>query len=142
MKRFFILAGLITAVVIAAVRYYHWKSRRQVETRNANICLSNLRIIDGAKQTYAREHRLKPGDSVPAEALSHFHVWPLKCPSGGTYTINPVGEDPTCSVPGHKLQMPFGRPPQNVGVIEGLSATSSLPTHPATSQPEYRGGAR
>jgi hypothetical protein len=26
-----------------------------------------------------------------------------KCPQGGTYTIGPVGEPPTCSIPGHKL---------------------------------------
>jgi hypothetical protein len=108
MKRLLIFASLTAAVIAAGVGYSSWKSHRQVEIRNTNICLSNLRIIDGAKQLYVLEHGLKPGDVIPTqeviERLTELHVWPLKCPSGGTYMINPVGKDPTCSVPGHQLQ--------------------------------------
>jgi len=65
-------------------------------------CLNNLRVIDGAKFVLAGEKNLKPGTQTTFEALSAYVLLPWrKCPAGGTYTINPIGTDPTCSVTGH-----------------------------------------
>jgi hypothetical protein len=70
-----------------------------------NACINNLRQIDAAKQMWALEKN-KTVDAMPtAQDLLPFFkdgTFPV-CPSGGTYTINVVGELPTCSIPGHAL---------------------------------------
>jgi myosin heavy subunit len=70
-----------------------------------NACVNNLRQIDMAKQQWALENK-KTADAVPTaqDLLPYFsdRVFPV-CPSGGIYTINAVGELPTCSIPGHAL---------------------------------------
>lgn len=68
-------------------------------------CLNNLRLIDDAKQQWAKDFN-KPDRAVPSEKdLSPYlknKMLPA-CPGGGIYLINAVGELPTCSVPGHVL---------------------------------------
>jgi hypothetical protein len=70
--------------------------------RRQRECLNNLRVIDGAKFTLAGEKNLKPGAQTSVEAISPYMIggW-RNCPAGGRYAINGIGEDPTCSVPGH-----------------------------------------
>ena len=70
-----------------------------------NTCINNLRQIDAAKQQWALENK-KPDNTL----VSDVNITPYLpgnalpvCPSGGSYTINPVGVAPTCSVPGHQL---------------------------------------
>jgi hypothetical protein len=76
---------------------------RAVTERNA--CIANLKLIDAAKLQWAIEYN-KAEDAIPTaqDLLPYFkdRVFPV-CPSGGTYTINAVGEAPTCSIPGHAL---------------------------------------
>lgn len=71
-----------------------------------NACINNLRQIDGAKQQWALEKN-KPDDAVPTvrNLLPYLKdgAFPV-CPDGGAYSINAVGELPTCSVPGHELR--------------------------------------
>jgi regulator of replication initiation timing len=75
------------------------------ETTQRNICISNLRQIDAAKQQWALENS-KPDDAIPTalELLPYLKdaMFPV-CPSGGAYTINTVAVPPTCSIPGHVL---------------------------------------
>lgn len=70
-----------------------------------NTCINNLRQIDAAKQQWALEHN-KPAQAIPAalDLLPYFKdgVFPV-CPASGTYTLNAVGEIPSCSVTGHVL---------------------------------------
>ncbi len=70
-----------------------------------NACITNLKMIDAAKLQWALLNN-KAEDAVPTaqDLLPYFKdgVFPV-CPSGGTYTINAVGEAPTCSIPGHAL---------------------------------------
>jgi regulator of replication initiation timing len=70
-----------------------------------NLCISHLRQIDAAKQTWALEND-RTAEAVPTaqDLLTYFKdgVFPV-CPGGGTYTIGAVGELPTCSIPGHVL---------------------------------------
>ena len=70
-----------------------------------NTCINNLRQIDGAKQQWALEHKKPVNTLVAATDISPYlrgNALPT-CPSGGTYTVNPVGTSPTCSIPGHVL---------------------------------------
>jgi hypothetical protein len=74
-----------------------------------NACINNLRQIDAAKQQWALENGKKASDT-PTEADIKPYIkldadgnLP-KCPAGGKYTLGKVGENPTCSIPGHVLQ--------------------------------------
>jgi hypothetical protein len=72
-------------------------------TSQQNACINNLRQLDAAKNEWALEKGKKEGD-IPTQEdlLPYLRKWPV-CPAGGTYTINAIGEQPTCSIPGHKL---------------------------------------
>jgi prepilin-type N-terminal cleavage/methylation domain-containing protein len=73
---------------------------RARETSRARTCSSNLKQIDSAKEQYAMENRLGQGDSIPDGALwapdGYIKNEP-ECPSGGTYDVGVIGDDPTCS---------------------------------------------
>ena len=74
-------------------------------TAQQNACISNLRLIDAAKQEWALENN-RPATALPTvqDLMPYFPdgVVPT-CPAGGIYTLNAVGVPPTCSVPGHAL---------------------------------------
>ena len=62
-------------------------------------------MIDGAKDQFAIENRLPEGTVVdPKQVIPYLkgNAMP-KCPSGGIYSIGKVGEDPSCSIPGHSF---------------------------------------
>jgi hypothetical protein len=71
-----------------------------------NICVNNLRQIDGAMQQCALEHNLTVTNVVTAEQILPYlpNHQLLRCPSGGIYTFGSLTNPPTCSIPGHVLQ--------------------------------------
>jgi hypothetical protein len=73
------------------------------ETAQINMCINNLRQIDGAKQQWALENG-KKGDAVPTvqDLTPYLKVFP-SCVAGGSYTISAVSNAPVCSIPKHKL---------------------------------------
>jgi hypothetical protein len=79
-----------------------------VEAHNHNVCVHNLRLIDGAKQQWALEFKKMPEDVPTAENLNPYlpKDVAIVCPSGGTYSINAVSVPPTCTVAGHELSPP------------------------------------
>ncbi len=71
----------------------------------ANACVNNLRIIEGAKDQWALENKKTVGAAVSAQDILPYlrnNAFPA-CPQGGVYTLNTVGAPPTCSIPGHVL---------------------------------------
>jgi len=68
-------------------------------------CMNNLRQIDGAKQQFALEAQKQAGALVSTQDLAPY--FPNKaiptCPAGGVYTLNPIGLNPICNIPGHVL---------------------------------------
>lgn len=71
-----------------------------------NSCRNNLRQIDSAKEQFALANRLHD-DDTPGEEIGEYLKggWKaMRCPAGGTYTINSLNKDPTCTVPGHALR--------------------------------------
>jgi len=113
------LAGLITGYVsiglsvllvpmMLAIAIPNFVKAR--ETAQLNACINNLRMIDAAKQEWALENN-KPSTDTPTQAdltrLKNSQYFKNgrfpTCPAGGTYTIGPVGEAPTCSIPKHQL---------------------------------------
>jgi hypothetical protein len=90
------VGGMLTAIAVP-----NFVKARETSQRNA--CINNLRRIDAAKQEWALEKNKTNGDIPTKEDLMpYIGRWPV-CPSGGTYSINPIGEPPTCSFSGHKL---------------------------------------
>jgi len=111
------LAGLITGYLtiglavffipmMAAIAIPNFVKAR--DTAQKNQCINNLRLIDGAKQQWALENNKTANDIPTGHDLDKyltrgFTFESLHCLKGGTYTINKVGEPPTCSVPEHQL---------------------------------------
>jgi hypothetical protein len=69
-------------------------------------CKIRLQMIYHAKQLWADRNQKTVQDTPTWEDLRPFlrGVSP-KCPSGATYTIGKVGEPPTCTVPGHVMDL-------------------------------------
>jgi len=103
--------GLALAVVwipmMAAIAVPNFVKAR--ETAQKNACLNNLRRINGAKQVWALQNNKDTNSSPTMQDLTPFlkgNVATLRCPAGGAYSINQVGEPPTCSIPSHELFAP------------------------------------
>jgi competence protein ComGC len=91
--------GLLSAIAIP-----NFVKARQ--TAQMKMCISNLRLIDSAKQQWALE-KGKDAAATPtqddiAPYLGRNQVMPV-CPAGGTYDIKPANEAPTCTIPDHVL---------------------------------------
>ena len=96
-----ILPAVAVSAALGAIAVPNFVKAREVSQRNA--CINNLRQIDAAKSEWALENNKANGDLPTKEDLSpYLRRWPV-CPAGGTYSINPIGEPPTCSIPGHEL---------------------------------------
>jgi len=106
------LGGLITGylsiamipiiAMLAAIAIPNFVKARN--TAQMNACINTLRQIAGAKHAWALEQNKNDGDAITAADISVFlRPGTLQCPKGGVYQINPVGEDPTCSILGHEL---------------------------------------
>ena len=119
------LGGLITGYIsivmipviamMAAIAIPNFVKARDTAQRNG--CINYLRQIDSAKQQWALENA-KDESAIPTGADLDKYIKVgfanLKCAKGGSYTINAVGERPTCSIDGHELPMlqPFQGTPR------------------------------
>ena len=98
------LAGLVVLLMLLGLPLF--VTVRVSSSRNA--CMANLRAIQGAKETWANEHKKGPTDvPQPSDLIGprkYLLAIPV-CPLGGTYRLGAVRERPTCSVssPGHTL---------------------------------------
>jgi hypothetical protein len=107
--------AIVSAIVLAAlatpfvVRQYKIKQlQEENEIPKRNTCISNLRLIDSAKQQWALQYGKQKNDTPTMEDLRIYfghgtNGEPPICPDGGVYTIGSVGEKPTCNIPGHLL---------------------------------------
>jgi hypothetical protein len=103
-----LLPALVVPGMLAAIAVPNFVKART--TSQMNACINNLRQLDAAENQFALEKGKKTGDPCTMEDLKPYLFLPggrpLKCPAGGTYTINPIGQSPTCSLEnqGHALQ--------------------------------------
>lgn len=69
-------------------------------------CVVNLKLIQSAKEMWALDQK-KTDNDVPRDAdlFGPDKALPEKptCPAGGSYSLNAVKDNPTCSFPGHTL---------------------------------------
>jgi hypothetical protein len=100
-------AALLPAVAVpgllAAIAVPNFVKARATSQQNA--CINNLRQIQAAKQEWALEKGKAQTDVPTWDDLQPYLSGkvPLVCPAGGTYSLNAVGDPPTCSIPGHVL---------------------------------------
>jgi prepilin-type N-terminal cleavage/methylation domain-containing protein len=94
---------IVVAIIglLAAIAIPNFVRARQTSQQKA--CISNLRQIDGAAQTWALENQKTSGDTYvldyikPYLKLDSANNIPA-CPAGGTYTPGAaVSNAPTCS---------------------------------------------
>jgi prepilin-type N-terminal cleavage/methylation domain-containing protein len=68
-----------------------------------NLCIDNLRMIEGAKEQWALVNHKAQGEAVDeGEVNSLLKAGAPSCPADGTYTYGAVGVDPVCSLAGEK----------------------------------------
>lgn len=71
-----------------------------------NACIAYLKMIDGAKATWALENK-KTNSDIPSAtelygATAYIRDVPM-CPQSGKYVIGSVQQKPRCSITGHTL---------------------------------------
>ena len=114
MKTKILVPTLAFAVLILAIVVPNLVSiyLRRNDTAS-NACVSNLRMIQAAKEQWALETHKTANDMVTMEDIQPYMgrgsagELPI-CPSGGIYTPQRVGQPPTCSIggQGHSLRAP------------------------------------
>jgi len=69
------------------------------ESSRARSCVANLKQIDSGKEQYAMDARLTGTATITMPNLvgTYIKATPL-CPANGTYTLNNLGVNPTCSI--------------------------------------------
>jgi len=99
--------SLAAVVVLIAGRFAYSRTNDAPAPTQRSACIINLRMIEGAKSTWALEQR-KSALDVPVDSElfgeSHYIQEKPMCPARGSYSLNPVGQAPTCSMPGHALE--------------------------------------
>lgn len=103
-SKLFLASAIVPVSVSAAILLPTLaKAKQKAQTVT---CVNNLRQIDLAKQTWAREQKKEANDLPTISDLApHLpnNNFPT-CPAGGVYTINSVSTAPECSNPKHVLQ--------------------------------------
>ncbi len=93
---------LIIGILMAIAVPNFVTSRQKSQT---NSCIASLKQIDSAKEQWAMDLN-KTNGSTPTWAdlaPGYIREQPV-CPTSGTYTIQPMGTLPTCTIGGHLLQ--------------------------------------
>jgi competence protein ComGC len=97
MPQLLVVIGVLGVVVLAVTIPNFVRARA---TRSYSPCIAHLKQIDGAKEQWALENKKTAGAPVDAAEVNTYlkNSTAPKCPQGGTYTYNPVGKAPTCSL--------------------------------------------
>jgi|SRR6476659_7658502 len=100
---------IVVAIIslLAAIAIPNFVKAR--ESSQTNACISNLRQIDGAAQTWALEHNKTSSDTYTLSILKPYLKLDSNgnlpaCPANGTYSPGAmVSNPPSCTIPGHIL---------------------------------------
>ena len=94
---------IVTSIIgiVVAIATPGWMKQRNLAQQRH--CQENLKKMDEAKEQWAIENRKSPsdtpefGDIYEAGGASYLKTEP-KCPAQGTYSINSLGSDATCTI--------------------------------------------
>ena len=92
-----IVVSIIGVVAVIAIPAF----ARARLTSHQNSCMNNLRVIDTGKELFAMSNF----SAMPSwlNLVPNYIKRMPDCPTGGMYSLNPLGADPSCSIPGHEL---------------------------------------
>jgi len=96
--------GIFGIVLMIAVPT--WLKQRELARGTA--CQENLKKIDSSKEQYALETNTSNGSTVSWDVLvkpdrtGYLQATP-QCPANGSYTLNPIGQEPVCSYNGQEV---------------------------------------
>ncbi|MEK7507482.1 MAG: hypothetical protein AAB602_00145 [Patescibacteria group bacterium] len=99
--RILFLSSILTSFAVAVTIPIY---SRVGENGRTKWCVERLERIEHAKAIFAKASRATNGAPVYRDDIYDDHLIPeYKCPGGGKYIINAVGEKPTCTISGHTL---------------------------------------
>ena len=87
------MIGLIAAIAIPSFV-------RARGTAQERVCIGQMQLLEHAKEELQVTGRYSTGDLISEEEISQYlenGFDDLKCPGGGTYSVNPIGQPPSCS---------------------------------------------
>ena len=102
-----VVAIIAIALAIAIPNY-----RQMTTTAKRTLCIDNLKNIAAAVERWAADNSIPAGVVITDEQAKDFYANYFRsgkptCPSGGQYTLNPVGTTPqvqcTKESEGHKI---------------------------------------
>ena len=101
-KKVFTLCGIILLPILFVLLAMPGFTKARMHSAGLP-CPENLQKIDGTKEQWALENNKKAGDTPTWDDLvttttSNYLRKTPHCPTGGVYTIGPIGTDPTCSL--------------------------------------------
>lgn len=106
-RGFTIVEVVVVAALIAVVATIAATAVIQARNKAADaICISNLQQIARAKALWGIEHKATGTETPPEDELfgpeTYLKAKPV-CPMNGTYTVNPLNENPSCNKPRHVI---------------------------------------
>lgn len=106
-KIIYLVVGIICAIVFFVYKMLPSYDSRLLSSGGA--CINNLRLLDSAKEQWAMENQ-KSKEAIPTWEDMKVYVGRgtngilPTCPDNGVYTLGPVNQHTTCSIPGHVLR--------------------------------------
>ena len=93
-----VITVILLLLLILGVVFGCWSKKEQVKSQGL-YCNNQLRQIDGAKEQAAQVLGVSDRSIIAEDQIAPYIKNGMpKCPSGGTYTIKLLGQDPTCSL--------------------------------------------
>jgi len=106
-----LIAVVIIAFIVVLLISFIAGFTAAINSGITDNCRRNLVAIEQAKMSYAKDHNLRDGSSIPAvdkngtydgdqapDALEDYLKTSIRCRKGGQYSIGRVGESPSCSI--------------------------------------------
>ena len=94
------IIGLLTAIAIPAFLQYRTDTR-------TGLCVNNLRLLSHAKEVVAVKLNLADGATLTGAQTTNVYSYIdgllPDCPESGTYSLQIINTDPTCSIGGEHV---------------------------------------
>ena len=95
---------ILTVVFLAVLAVPHFQPPFRESQKN--YCIGYLKQLDSAKEQWAMDNNKPAGTPVNFSdivGLTLYLKFKPTCPNRGSYTLNRVGKNPTCTHPGDVL---------------------------------------
>ena len=98
-----IASALMLASVVVIIVAATWRQRHTSPEAQRKACIHNQFELTMAKETWRVDNHKTTNDTPAMADIAGYLKKAPECPSGGAYTIGPVGRRVKCSVPEHNV---------------------------------------